>query len=205
MSALHSGMAKVYCSKLQKSLSRIKSNKSINILPEGWVVRSATIGDAHSIANIHLKSLKWTYAGKISDSAIDELKFEERFAIWSSRILDKKLDIFVVYEKDVLLAFVDVDTINYNCKIGEVHRLYTNPDALRKRPGYFLIKNVLQYYKRNGFEYLFGWVIDNNILARRFYEKMGAVLDPNTTKKVIISGCECTALKYVYHFSNKGP
>jgi GNAT superfamily N-acetyltransferase len=175
-------------------------NKFINILPEDWVIRFATTEDSYNMANIHIKSLKQAYQSTISDEALDKLSLEERLNIWHTRILENKLDIFVLYEANKLLSFIDVDTMSHTNKIGEMHRLYSDPDKMRKRPGYFLFKHVLQHYRSAGYEYLFGWVLDKNILARRFYEKLGVVLDSNITKKMTISGCECLALKYIYKF-----
>lgn len=181
----------------------MKNKTFIDIQPAEWVIRTAEIDDAYNIADVHIKSLKWAYGKKVSNEALSKLNIEEKLNIWNSRILNNELDIFVVYENDVLLAFIDVDTKSYNYKIGEMHRLYSRPEAMRKRPGYFLFKYILKLYESKGIEYLFGWVLDNNLLARRFYEKMGVIMDPDITKKMLISGCECNALKYVYHFKNK--
>ncbi len=54
----------------------------------------------------------------MADVILYKYSIEERHNKWFSRILENKLDIFVVHEGDKLLSFIDVDTISYNHKIG---------------------------------------------------------------------------------------
>ncbi len=56
---------------------------------------------------------------------------------------------------------------------GEVISIYFLPDYIGKGYGGVLLKTVLDELKKQGFSEVFLWVLEENIRARRFYEKYG--------------------------------
>lgn len=176
----------------------MKTKYFIDRMPEDWIIRKAKFADAEDIAKTHSRCLKWTYTGKLPQAVLQRSTIERLAKKWKSRIKKGDLDIYVAYQDKTLLAFLDLDTKSHGEKTGEMHRLYSNPDKIMKRPGYFLFRHVVNLYKEMGYIKLFCWVVHDNLIARRFYEKMGLSVEKNKEKHMKLSTGECLVYKYQY-------
>ncbi len=73
---------------------------------------------------------------------------------------------------------------------GEIVSIYLLPDYIGKGYGKILMDAVLSELKRQGYEDVFLWVLEENVKARNFYEKYGFlptddVLDGDIGGKVL--------------------
>ncbi len=80
---------------------------------------------------------------------------------------------------------------------GEIISIYLLPDYMGKGFGKTLMKFAISELKMQGYENIFLWVLEENIRARRFYEKIGFLptdvfLDDN------IGGKDLREIRYVY-------
>ncbi len=83
---------------------------------------------------------------------------------------------------------------------GEIISIYFLPNYIGKGYGIHLLKAVLNELKKQGFAEVFLWVLEENAMARRFYEKCGfshtkEYLDDN------IGGKDLREVRYVYRLS----
>ena len=56
---------------------------------------------------------------------------------------------------------------------GEIISIYLLPDYLGKGCGKALMKSALSELKKQGYEKIFLWVLEENVRARYFYEQFG--------------------------------
>lgn len=82
---------------------------------------------------------------------------------------------------------------------GEVISIYFLPEFMGKGYGSKLLETVMGELKNQGFTEVFLWVLEENNIARRFYEKYGFkcsydYLDDN------IGGKDLREVRYVYQF-----
>jgi len=80
---------------------------------------------------------------------------------------------------------------------GEVISIYLLPDYIGKGYGKKLMKAALSELKRQGYENVFLWVLEDNTRARDFYEQYGFRLT-NDSFEDNIGGKDLREVRYVY-------
>ncbi len=80
---------------------------------------------------------------------------------------------------------------------GEIVSIYLLPDYIGKGYGKILMDAVLSELKRQGYEKVFLWVLEENIRARHFYEKYG-FLPTDDVSDANIGGKALREVRYVY-------
>ena len=80
---------------------------------------------------------------------------------------------------------------------GEIISIYLLPDYIGKGYGKILIDAVLSELKRQGYEDVFLWVLEENVRARNFYEKYGFLLTDDVSD-ANIGGKVLREMRYVY-------
>lgn len=80
---------------------------------------------------------------------------------------------------------------------GEVISIYLLPDYMGKGYGKALMKSAVSELKMQGYEKIFLWVLEENVRARRFYEKIG-FLPTDDFLDDIIGGKKLREIRYVY-------
>lgn len=139
-------------------------------------IRYAKHTDAGQIAIIHVSSWKKVYSGIIPDSILDALCVEEREQKWLD-LFNKNVKVLVLELENNLVGFAslcpsrdkDTDQKFY----GEISALYLQPDVWSKGLGKKLCLAALSELEMMGFSDVIVWVLKENTLARKFYEKIG--------------------------------
>jgi GNAT superfamily N-acetyltransferase len=143
-------------------------------------IRAARASDADAIAELHAASWRIAYRGMLRDEFLDGPVFEDRRALWRDHFADPKTN------HCVLLAEHDSGLIAFACAHGaEDARFGTLLDNLHVAShwqghgvGRLLMHAIAQWsarsYPRAG---MFLWVLEGNVPARRFYERLGARLE----------------------------
>ncbi|WP_276168114.1 GNAT family N-acetyltransferase [Zobellia alginiliquefaciens] len=138
--------------------------------------RTATLGDAVSIAGLHVKSWQENYRGAFSDAYLDELALGEREKIWHDRLENPlSRQTVIVAEKGgdlvgFVCAFFDVDD-DFGTLLDNLH---VSKDVqgmgIGKRLMSLIAKEVQDREPNSG---LYLWVLESNEAALRFYERQG--------------------------------
>lgn len=164
-----------------------------------FTTRPATIDDCRAIAEVHVASWQTTYRGQFPDRFLDELSVPEREERWRESFLLKKWGDCLVAERDgAVVGFVnygqgkDADAIAGG---GEVYAIYLLSSAQGMGIGACLWNQALDCLRAQGFREARVWVLDTNYSARRFYERMGCVLE-GAQKPAIIDGAEIIEVRY---------
>lgn len=139
--------------------------------------RLATKEDVASLANLHAESWRNTYRGLFADVFLDQFVWEDRKAVWSSRMTDPKTNqyVLVAIEENRLCGFI--------CAYGDesaewgtfIDNLHVDATCKGKGIGRELMTRVAQWvdnsFSKKG---LYLEVLEANQSARRFYENLGA-------------------------------
>jgi ribosomal protein S18 acetylase RimI-like enzyme len=147
----------------------------------GWVnlaVREATVEDASAIAEVHVRSWNWAYAGLIPDDQLSELTVELRKARWRSLLERPRqpFGAFAATADDRVAGFAtcggsrDQDT---GPEVGELYAVYLAPEYAGLGLGRRLMDASSAFMTEAGFRRAVLWVLAGNDRARGFYSALG--------------------------------
>jgi ribosomal protein S18 acetylase RimI-like enzyme len=150
-------------------------------------IRPATIDDAHAIATLHVHSWQVGYHGIVPDDVLDALDPAARAADLRQRLSHRpEHDVVLVAEtEEGVVGFVNAGPFRpnqardspYDLTQGEIRALYVSPAAWGTGAGYALTTAALRELSAQGRQPVRLWVLSANERARRFYERVGFVLD----------------------------
>lgn len=156
--------------------------------------------DKNAISRIYEESWKFAYGGIIPQDYLDSIPEGK----WVKNLDIPEWNTMVCVENGEY-----VGTSSF-CKSrfeqypdsGEVISIYFLPDYIGKGYGRRLLTAVLGELEKQGFAQVFLWVLEENIRARRFYERFGFsctddYLDDN------IGGKDLREIRYVYRFAQE--
>lgn len=157
-----------------------------------------SMDDRNKLSNIYEESWKHAYRGIIPQdylNAIPKGQWNKNFDItgWNT----------VVLIKDG--AYIGTSSF---CKSrfekysdsGEVISIYLLPEYMGKGYGNKLLNFVMNEIIEQGFKEVFLWVLEDNHIARRFYENYGFEFDGDYIDDNI-GGKNLREVRYVYKFS----
>ena len=154
-------------------------------------IRFAKESDAETIANIHVASWQKIYRGHIQDAILDGLSVSTRTQQWHA-LIKQGVKIFVIEHRQQIMGFAsicparDADMQPKQC--GEISAIYLHPKLWRQGLGKKLCTAAIAELGVMGFTQVILWVLESNIQARRFYEKLGFI-NLEQTKTDILSAC----------------
>jgi ribosomal protein S18 acetylase RimI-like enzyme len=120
------------------------------------------------IAEIHAKSWSNSYRGIFSDHYLDHEVLNERKSYWEQKFLQNNIlmEIWAAFDSSKVIGFVCAFTEpNGTVFVDNLHVL---SDYQGHGYGFDLLKKVSKNKKN-----MYLWVFENNISARKFYEKTG--------------------------------
>ncbi len=142
------------------------------------LIRIANETDAHHIAAIHVASWQKIYRGHIPDAVLNNLSIDEKAERWLG-LLKNNNRILVIELDGLMVGFASIgssrDTDVDCAKYGEIYALYLHPDYWRQHLGTLLCNKAFSDLKEMGFTEVTVWVLKENLLARKFYEKIGFI------------------------------
>lgn len=142
-------------------------------------VRTATVDDAEVVAVVQVGSWQTAYRRLLPDAYLDALSVERRSVVWSRILAETDLPrtgTFVLQEGPDVVGFVHVGPTRDDdlpASAGEVTGIYIRPGAWRLGGGRLLMDTATASLKTAGFATAALWVLDGNLAARRFYERLG--------------------------------
>lgn len=80
---------------------------------------------------------------------------------------------------------------------GEIISIYLLPEYIGKGYGTELLETVISELKSQGYKEIFLWVLDDNLAAKKFYEKQGFLSTGNYIDDTI-GGKELREVMYLY-------
>ncbi|MBE6764609.1 MAG: GNAT family N-acetyltransferase [Ruminococcaceae bacterium] len=151
--------------------------------------------DLLEISNIYESSWKFAYKDIIPQDYLDSIPKGR----WANRINKEGMNNLILIENGSIIGtscFCKSRWENYN-DYGEIVSIYFLPDYMGKGYGSHLLKRCVEELKSLGYNRLLLWVLEDNIRARRFYEKNGFVCSDEYLNDTI-AGKELREVMYTY-------
>lgn len=144
------------------------------------LIRYADVNDCSALGIIHSESWKVAYKGIVPESVLDNMSSEK------SEI--KFYNSFMQGQEKNVVALKDNQVVGFMClgkcrdddvdnSYGEIWGIYLLPSSWRQGIGTELISWGLTDMKAKGYGKVSLWVLEDNINARKFYEKLGFICD----------------------------
>jgi len=139
-------------------------------------VRRAQAGDAAALGEIHVRTWRVAYEHVFGAERLARMSGERRTEQWR-RWLAEGVDAWVFEEEDgAVVGFVRVGDSREAEGEGELFAIYVLPESWVSAAGRELMA-VAREALRAAYPTSILWVLENNPLARRFYEREGWELD----------------------------
>ena len=165
-------------------------------------IRSGVASDAEGIATVNFLSWKTAYKGIIHQSYLDNLSLKKRVENWAQffKEADPKKLTFVAIKDDQILGFVDLGPPRDDEMKGytELYAIYVHPDYYRQGIGKRLFAESVKHA-----DHIYFWVLPENKMGRKFYEKMGALPFQKDEKTIMIDDKPYKEMKYHWVNSNE--
>jgi GNAT superfamily N-acetyltransferase len=140
--------------------------------------RRALRADTERIALLHADSWRRTYRGSYRDEFLDGEAVRNRLEVWRSRLADDREDQFVY------LAEADSRLLGFVCVFGNtdatwgslIDNLHVSYESQRSGIGTSLMGGAAAWLEsHHGQTGVYLWALEENLQARAFYERLGAV------------------------------
>ena len=141
------------------------------------LIRKVRYEDIEQIVDINIQDWKKVYKGIIDDSSLENLDKKEKIEKWKKSYNKGNLIVFEKDEKVLGYCRYDDNIANKNNEIdSEIIALYVKYDNLGQGIGKKLVEYVKEDLKNKNRKKMIIWCLQENINARKFYEKIGGKL-----------------------------
>jgi ribosomal protein S18 acetylase RimI-like enzyme len=138
-------------------------------------IRAAVAADAPAIAEVHVDGWRWAYRGQLPDDAIDGVSVDSRREMWDEVLVGAGG--VAVAERDGRIvgfaAFGPTESDDVPRASGELFALYLREGCQGQGIGRALLAAAEAGLRNDGSRRAVLWVLETNVLARRFYERAG--------------------------------
>lgn len=163
-------------------------------------IRYANSEDANVLGIIHSESWKIAYKGIVPASVLDNITAEKREKYFYKALSEKREEDAILYFEDKPIGFICIGKCrdnDLNDTYGEIWGIYLLSSHWNKGLGSELIKWGINELKAKKYKNITLWVLEENLNARKFYEKIGFKFDG--TKKEINIGRMLFECRYIYN------
>ena len=162
-------------------------------------IRKATISDVHDVASVRVFSWQAAYRNIIPDDYLSNMDIEKQAERFKNG-LEKYKDVsFFVAEIDgKIIGNIAFSKCRDDDKpiSGEVIAIYLLSEYWNMGYGKTIMDFAIKNLGELGYSEVCVWVLEDNLRARKFYEKYGFIFDG--TKKEINIGKSLVAIRYVF-------
>lgn len=164
-------------------------------------IRAAGLADAAAIAQVHTHSWQSAYRGILSDDFLQGALPENRRVLWHTRLAKpERTGQFVLVDEQggairgFACAFLEAD-LEWGCLLDNLHVV---PDLKGKGLGRQLMAAVAgRVWRSNPCGRLHLWAYEQNLGARRFYERLGGALNLRHAE-LALDGTQVNAVRYCW-------
>lgn len=162
------------------------------------LTRPATLGDARTIATIHVRSWQIGYAEIMPAALLEGLSVDARETRWRDQLARGDGDLWLAEEDGRALGWIltgpsrDDDR---HASTGELHALYVHPDSWRRGAGALLWRGGEERLRQAAMTEVTAWVLAENERALRFYRSVGFAIDPDVERTVAMGGVQLAHLR----------
>lgn len=154
------------------------SNSNMN-----HIIRRATIYDFVILGKIHYESWQSAYKGIVPDTKLQKMSPEKSEKIFLNQIEKGLGETVIIYKESQAAGFITIGKCrdeDKDNKSGEIWGIYLLPSFWRQSIGTELINWGINELRNKGYSSVYLWVLEENLNACRFYERLGFVHDGKT-------------------------
>lgn len=142
-----------------------------------YTIRKATITDCNELSYLKHKMWETTYRGIYPDDRIDKYDYEKNKYKFLKIINNPDIELYVVEDKNKLIGYMDfgIPIRPFKDYKQEIGLLYILKEYQGKGIGTELFDIAYNGIKSGGYKEFFVSCNKYNILAHKFYEKMGGI------------------------------
>lgn len=164
-------------------------------------IEPMTVNDSKSVAKIHTQSWQFAYKGIVPQNFLDAIVVKKREENWARGIIEDP-DLIRLVARDSnnsVLGFVcGLNNREQKSQIdGELWAIYVCPMQVKFGVGKMLFTSFVDELRNRNFSTMTVWVLEENIHARNFYEKMGGTLSTHK-REIEIGGKKLIEVSYEY-------
>ena len=146
------------------------------------MIREATVNDAARIAEIEVAGSRYAYHDIVPDECLyRDLSVDARVPVYTGWITEKRFDLYVYEDAGtgIVKGMMGIGMTDDEDKQGafELHFIYLDPDWVRLGLGTEMLEFFEQKGREKGCPEFVIWVLEENDMGRRFYEKNGYLPD----------------------------
>lgn len=151
-------------------------------------IRHAVTGDSKVLGDIHSQSFRRAYKGIIPESILDNFTAEKREKYIQKSLVDGTEEYILIFTGKEPAGFMCIGKCrdeDLDSSFGEIWGIYIQPAYWNQGIGTELIRWGIRELKGRGYKKASLWVLEENLNARKFYEKLGFEHD-GTVKEINI-------------------
>ena len=176
------------------------------------VIRDATADDIAAVHAVRVETWRYAYAGIVPDDVLRGMDADDQDAIASQRARFRqpvpRTDLLVAERDGRVVGFAAVGPERgttqpgapprLDTEVGEVYAIYVLPSVQGRGIGRELMRESLDRLRAHGFRRATLWVLEANVPARAFYERVG--MAPTGERQPVTIGVALPELRYAIDF-----
>ncbi len=169
----------------------------------GFTLRYATAADIPEVARIHVAVWRSTYRRIVPQGFLDALSEERRAQQWRAFLERSPQALIVAGRGEQVAGWVAFGPCREEGESaqGEIYAIYVLADQQRRGAGQKLMNEAERHLWQAGATRISLWVLEENAVGRKFYEKL-AYVHGARTKEESIGGTSLVELRYEKRASN---
>lgn len=165
-------------------------------------IRKMTVSDDRAaVSRVYVESWRAAYRGIVPDDYLEQLEDSR----WASVLDTPGLTSLLLVDGDRIVGTAAVCASRWTDfpACGEIVSLYLLPDYIGKGYGAALLQAAMAALQEAGFSDILLWVLEENLRAIRFYERLGFT-DSGIRHSNVIGGKSVSERLYLYHDATEG-
>lgn len=141
------------------------------------MVRRADASDAAAIARVHVQTWRTAYRGLLPDDFLDSLSEPANEERWKQTLEAGASQVYVAQQDGSVVGFASGgrERAGEQGFGGELYAIYVLETAQHHGHGRQLVRALVDGLREMGLMDMIVWVLRDNPVARRFYERLGGV------------------------------
>jgi ribosomal protein S18 acetylase RimI-like enzyme len=163
-----------------------------------YKIRYADANDAKVLGEIHSKSWEVAYKDIVPDEILNRMTAEKRQKYFHKALTEYWEEDALIFKDNKAAGFICIGKCRDKDKddtYGEIWGLYLLPEYWNKGIGTYFINWGLNELKRRNYKKATLWVLEENLNARKFYEKIG--FEHDGTVEEITIGKKLKEYRYI--------
>ncbi len=149
-----------------------------------------------TLSELHVSSWQIAYRGMISDAYLDAMSADRWLTRWQELFATKRSDECAILADGKIVGLCILGrSRDDEQQVGEVWAFYLHPKAWGKGYADAAMQQAVNRLRHAGYTSASLWVLEANVRARRFYERVGFVWD-GSRKQITVGGEDLWEVRY---------